>query len=300
MSIRRVFLLLFFLSCSFSDPIFRPRINKQLCKEWVVGLPSAFPALSSEEMASEWGKELFLATQFAKQLQLRDALLGFQRARWLMPEGSSRTDQADFDLFLTYYLLGEYKEAVQCFEASPLSQAQPDHPAFFSLLILLFDSYSQLGEENKLRRLDKLLEKGAPELLERLHLCQELQQGNVDRLQEATAAPFLQQRLSPARARLFNTFLPGSGYWYAGLKGAAVTCFCLNSSFLGASIYSFASGNWPAGLIFASIEIGWYVGGINGAGISAHEYNEWCYAHKLEPMLYEERLMPELMLTHAY
>ena len=46
--------------------------------------------------------------------------------------------------------------------------------------------------------------------------------------------------------------------------------------------------------------MGWYFGGINGAGLAAQEYNERVYERLARDTMIENKLFPILMLEKAF
>ena len=53
-------------------------------------------------------------------------------------------------------------------------------------------------------------------------------------------------------------------------------------------------------MIFAGFEMGWYFGGIYGAGEEAKFYNERVYEAYATPMMNQRKLFPALSLQYAF
>jgi hypothetical protein len=174
---------------------------------------------------------------------------------------------------------------------------------------MLQDCFEKTGQKEKGKQVLELMELGDPEGAEKIKLADALIAGN---LREALAlAPedfelcqfanaFCKCYKSPRKAQLFNALLPGAGYYYVGQKKSALTSFAINTIFVAASYHFFRQGNWGAGLITASLEMGWYVGGINGAGIAAVEFNERIYERCTSQLMEEKGLFPLLMLETSF
>jgi hypothetical protein len=105
---------------------------------------------------------------------------------------------------------------------------------------------------------------------------------------------------SPSKARTLNAILPGAGYAYVGQKRSAVTSFLINALFTAAAYQFFSRGYTAAGAITASLEMGWYFGGINGAGIEANEYNARIFEGVGRKMLTDHTCFPVLMFETSF
>lgn len=107
-------------------------------------------------------------------------------------------------------------------------------------------------------------------------------------------------KISPWKAQTLNAVLPGAGYLYVGQKQSALTAFFLNSLFIGAAYGFFANGYPAAGLITTSFELGWYFGGIYGAGEAAKLYNERVYEGVASRTMQRDGLFPVLTLQYGF
>lgn len=287
--------------------VYIPQVNQ------IEQLPSAFAPLTEEEQTQPWAQELITGDAFARELDLYRAITSYKRARILIPKSNSeRLLQIDYDIFLAYYLGRKYQDAVDTVERSPLIEATPAFPAFTTLITALYDCYRELGQCERAESILKLIEKGSAETANDLTLYSLLMEG---RLMEAQAEICehpkkidLEQSLdlyyslakSPSRARNLNAVLPGAGYYYVGQKNSAITSFLINSLFIAAAYQFFNRGYVAAGLITTSIEAGWYLGGINGAGIEAEEYNRSLYEQTAKNMMIQADLFPILTFQTAF
>ena len=275
--------------------------------------PSAFPALTQEEREEEWAKELVIAEAFSRECDFYRAITCYKRARILLPAHRiERQLQIDYDLMLCYYLGGKYQEVLTIFESSDLSQANPVFPAFNHLLLIVYDAYLQTHQEDKAGCVLEIIGKFAPEVAGDLSLYQELKMGNVDEARMLVAehpnADTLQEDFSvydrfaksPRKARMLNAVLPGAGYAYVGLKRSAITSFVINALFTAAAYQCFRHGQFAWGAIATSLEMGWYLGGINGAGIEAQEFNTRLYEGVSKSILNKQKAFPVLMFETSF
>lgn len=101
-------------------------------------------------------------------------------------------------------------------------------------------------------------------------------------------------------AQALNALCPGAGYLYVGLKKSALTSVMLNGLFAYATYHFFSTGNIAAGSICLSFEMGWYFGGIYGAGEQAKFYNERLYEKLASKVMNQEKLFPAFMLQFGF
>lgn len=276
-------------------------------------LPSAFAPLSEKERQQEWGKELLIGDAFAREWDLYRAITAYKRALILLPEEAiERRLQIDYDLIFCYYLGLKYQEAVNLFEESDLTHVNPLFPAFNNLLLILYECYQQLGQEEKATCLQDVIQKCSPETSEDLSLFWLLKKKHLEEAQALickhrdfeTIQPPLDlyycYAKSPKRARMLNALLPGAGYYYVGQRKSALTSFLINTLFTFAAYQFFQRGYLAAGLITASMEVGWYCGGINGAGIEAEEFNNRLYEGVSRQILVDHKFFPVLMFETSF
>lgn len=303
-----LFLLLFlFAGCYHVKDKIEPKISCQIHEQHVKRLPSSFAPLNEEEKKSDWGKEYEIGLAFARELDLYHAVTSFKRAKILLGSLSpSRLNEIDYLIILSYYFGKKYEDATGYFEKSSLTKVSSSFSAYHDLLLILFESYFELKEEEKKENILQLLERDFPKEAGKIALCDSLLQGD---LKKASAnnkkaqdlnTTFLKKKKSVGKAQLMNAFLPGAGYLYVGQKRSAVTAFLLNSLFIFATYEFIHNGYLAAGIITASFEAGWYFGGIYGAGEEAKYYNERLYEKEAFTLMRKENLFPIFMIRKAF
>lgn len=308
-----IILILILTSCQFSARKMEPIIVYTPPDHRVNKLPTAFIPLTSEERQQEWATELILGDRFARELDLYRAITCYKRALILLPEEAiERHLQIDYDIILCYYLGHKYQDAIYTFEKSNLTHVNTLFPAFNNLLIILNECYRETGQCDKAETLFESIEKYSPETAQDISIYSEFKQGNLEEAEaEIQGHPYqcdIEEKLSvyylntksPAKARFLNAILPGAGYYYVGQKKSALTSFIINALFTAAAYQFFNRGYIAAGAITTSLEMGWYFGGINGAGIEAQEYNTRLYEGVVKNMLYKNNLFPILMFETAF
>ena len=279
----------------------------------VVRNPSAFLPLNEEEYCQEWAKELLIGDTFAREWDLYRAITSYKRALILIPpEREDRRLQLYYDIALCYYLGNKYEETIQVFETSSLPYATPTFSAFDQLLLMIYDCYLRTGQEIKAEALMAIVQKLSPETSADLTIYTNLAQGKLCEAQAeveqhpdfTTLQPYLddyyQQAKSPTLARRLNAILPGAGYYYVGQTQSAVTSFLINTLFIWATYEFFHHGYPAAGIITASLESGWYIGGINGAGIEAQEFNNRLYNDMSQRILKSHYFFPVLKFETTF
>ena len=276
-------------------------------------LPEAFPTLSPSERSHEWGKELYLGKKFAREMDLYRALTCFKSALYLIPSNQiARRLEIEYEIFLAYYIGNKYHEAIEAFERSHLIDAPESFPALNDLTVALYDSYIQVDQSARANKILNLIQQTNPEtandlLIETAIIEVDFSAIN-DAIEESDESGYLtqfvtdysQQSLSVSKAQLLNAILPGAGYAYVGQEKAALTSFLINALFIAASYQLFNHGYVPAAILTTGLEMGWYFGGINGAGLAAKEYNERLYERLARDTMIENKLFPILMLEKAF
>jgi len=292
--------------CCPTTPDFNPTITTVSQQRNIDCLPTAFPRLSPSEMKDDWGKELHIGQIFAREFDLYRAITSFKRALALVPRNNSeRLLQIQYNIVESYYHGQKFQQAIDEFEKGDLAYASPDFPVFGQLLIILYDSYRQLGLEEKSRRIQELINKGNEEIGEKLRLFVAITDADFCEIQQNPAtldflADYELEKKSVYKAQMLNAVLPGAGYYYVGQTNSAVTSFLINALFTAAAYQFYNRGYIAAGVITTSLELGWYLGGINGAGIEANEYNMRLYEDKGKAFMMKQGLFPILMFETSF
>lgn len=308
------FLLLFISGCQVSNQCIEPCIvyNQPPC--FVKNLPSPFSPLTKEEYRFDWAKELLIASTFANELDFYRAITSYKRALILMPEKyRERRMQAEYGILEAYYIAGKYQDVLDTFEPSDLlTNVSNDFPAIDDLLIMVYDSYQETGQEEKACKILTIIESRNADKAYDLQVSEAIIEGNIPELRNLTAcddgaeyvtsflASYESSALSVRRAQVLNALLPGAGYLYVGQKQSALTSLCINALFTWAAYHFFHHGNIAAGIITTSLELGWYAGGINGAGLEAREYNTRIYDALGTQTMLQAKLFPVLMLNFGF
>lgn len=258
-------------------------------------LDSPFQVLSPQEFKEEWGKEMHIGMEFAKELDLYRAITAFKRSLFLLPyDKTDRRHQVQFYIFECYYLGKKYAEAIETFEASGLVSVSTTFPTFRELVIMLYDCYLQDEQAEKAEKILELIQKGDPKTADHLTQYTAFMSGN------AFLPEYYCVEKSVRKAQALNALLPGAGYLYVGQKKSALTSFLINASFIAAACYFFEHKNYGAAAFTTSLELGWYFGGINGAGLEAKQWNEHHYNTLSKEYMIQEKLFPVLMFQTSF
>lgn len=265
-----------------------------------------FPELTAEEKATDWGKEYQIGLMFAADFDLYRAITGFKRALCLLPqEQNARRLELQYLTALSYFLGKKYVEVIYSLESTSLAQVDKNFPAYGDLLLILYESYTQLGREEYAEHILKLMSVEEPESCEKVALYRDLREADLTKLacKEETKpllAGYYKEAKSVRKAQTLNALMPGAGYLYLGQKQTAFTALAINSLFIGAATAFFAHDNIWAGVLTLSFEGGWYFGGIYGAGLSAKEYNEKLYCTYAERTGSREKSFPLMRLKYTF
>lgn len=306
-------LLLAFAGCYRVDDKIEPQVNFSVQDKYLKQLPPAFPPLDSSEKSEPWGQEYLIAQKFAEHLDLYRAVTTFKRAEFLLPPGKTqRLEEIQYQILLSYYLGKRYEQVAQEFTHSALYTATEDFTAYHDLLIIMYESYLETGQEEKASYVFRIIEHHYPETAKRLRISTALIDGDLDELRTIERCDpskeyittllhtYDSKKKSVKKAQTLNAILPGAGFLYVGQKQSAFTAFLLNGLFIWASVHFYCKGNYAAGAIFTSFEAGWYFGGIYGAGESAKLYNERLYEEEAYPILNRHGYFPVLMLRFGF
>ena len=307
-----IFLLgIFFLSsCYRVEDKIEPKISTPLKEDHIKSLKNPFKHLGLEERKTDWGKEFIIAKKFAKDLDLYQAITNFKRAMILLDdEDAYRMQEIEYNIILSYYLAQKYDDVIESFEKSSLCYVDKSFEAFEDLLIILYESYREMQDEEKTQKILEILSESYSTTEKKIVLSSYLIEGDIDTLKKDYPEKkniqnmikiYERDKKSVMTAQLLNTFIPGSGYLYIGQKKSAATAFLLNGLFIYASYEFFHRGWTAAGVITASFEAGWYFGGIYGAGQEANFYNERVYERVAIPILNKEKLFPILFIKYGF
>ncbi len=300
-------------SCYRVDPKIEPQVSYTVQDRFVKSLPPAFPALTHEEKQEIWAQEYLIGLGFAKKLDLYRSITSFKRAEILLPEVNiKRLQEVQYYMVLSYYLGGRYSDAIYTFQESKLKGISDDFLPYHDLLVILYESYRETNDFNNAKYIYKVIKLKFPDTADKLYVSSALVDGDIKTLDEVSEKNnnyqnlkkittfYEQNKKSVPTAEFLNAVLPGAGYLYVGQKQSALTAFLLNGLFIYASYKFFDNGYPAAGIITASFEAGWYLGGIYGGGESAKLYNERLYEKKAYPMLTQNHLFPVLMLQYGF
>ncbi|HRW58222.1 MAG TPA: hypothetical protein P5048_01230 [Chlamydiales bacterium] len=305
------FLLCF--SCYKVEDTIQPQITHHFNEYDIQSLASAFPKLSEEDKNSNWGKEYLIGLGFASDLDLYRAITTFKRAKYLLSsDEEDKIVRTDYLILLCYYFAKKYGDVIQTFNDSELAFVDKTFPPFSDLLIILHESYMQLKDEKNSEKTLHLIGKHYPEHFEKISLSNSCAKGEFQKMEQFATKPqekemvtslkthYESNKKSIGKAQALNALIPGSGYLYLGQKRSAVTSFLLNGLSIAAAYQFYNRGYIAAGIITTSFEMGWYFGGIYGAGQEAKFYNERLYEGIAEKNMHKEKMFPIYLLKYAF
>lgn len=275
------------------------------------GLKSALPQLNTAERYADWGKELHLAHQFARSQDWYRAVTCYKRAQFLLPKNEElRQLEIEYNLILCYWLGGKPELAITHFENSHLNKTHKNFPATQDLMVVLADCYQKTGQSQKAKQLVQKQKQQSVKKSQQMAIYQDFAQGDWQAL-DSKQHPLLndfqplldqqeQKKKSPKTAKALNALLPGAGYLYVGQKQTAATSLMLNGLFIATALRFFDKGYSAAGLLTLSFEMGWYLGGIQGAGQAAEQYNRHLLDSSGQKILHENKGFPFLMIEYGF
>lgn len=302
------FLSLLLLSgCAVNSTCFEPSIVYCPSGRTLEKTFSAFQELREEERVADWAKELFLGLEFAKEFDLYRAITCYKRALYLAP--ADKQFEIEYHIIEAYFLGLKYEELIEFYETHTLANTSLEFPALKELLLMLYQAYLETDRSEKALRIQCLLETIDQNLASKLTEYEIFTSADfcaLERLAEddesliCWMSSYKKEVKSIRKAQFLNAVFPGAGFYYVGQKKSGITSFVINALFTYAAYQFFDRGYIAAGLITTSLEMGWYLGGINGARLAANEWNERLYEVKAKDYMIQKRLFPVLMFSHAF
>lgn len=295
-------------SCKQPPIPFRPHVEFAPSAEGIKAGLSPFPAIASPENVAD---EQRIGETFAHKRDFYRAITAFERAEILLKGRDIPTIlQLQYEVLLSYYLAGKYEEAFTYFEKSALPVAAgPSFPAWRDMMIIVYDSSARTCRTAYAKTLLGHLKTVDKDLADKLAIYSAIRVGDMRAAVNKEGAPpylktlyscYCQRAKSVSQARLMNALLPGLGYMYVEQYNTGLTALIINAVFIGATYQLAKHGLVFPAIIAGSLEVGWYVGGIWGAGRAAAEYNERLYEEVGRKALEQERLYPILRLDYAF
>ncbi len=305
--------LIFLTSCYRVSDELEPKVNYVLRENFFKKLSPPFAPLTDQEKLEPWGKEYLLGQFFARDLDFYRAITTFKRAEYLLgEEKNGRYLEIQYQILLCYFLGKRYEEVLYVFNCSKLYLTTPAFPVHRDLLMILYESYLQTDQREKAEMILRTLSLYYEETAKKLELSTMMIEGDLEALEQnqnfysqevdvtRVINEYQREKKSVNRAQLLNMVIPGAGFLYVGQKQSAITAFLLNGLFIAAAIHFFHQNQIAAGLITTSFEMGWYFGGIYGAGEAAKLYNARIYEKLVSPILNCHALFPVLMLKYGF
>ena len=161
-----------------------PRVSYQLQDQHFQCLNGAFPPLTKEERASDWGKEYIIGRAFAEELDLYRAVSTFKRAQILLEHHPERELEVQYDILLCYFLAKRYAEVIESFEKSDLAHVDKSFFAYHDLLLILYESYREMDAPEKEGKIIELMEKTFPVTTEELKVSIAIREGHLAMINE--------------------------------------------------------------------------------------------------------------------
>lgn len=272
-----------------------------------------FPSINEEEERQDWVREYRLGQIFAKERELDLALNAFKRALVLVPNSFvERKNEIQYALLYTHYLKEEYTQFIQSFEKSSLLYAQSSFVAYHDLLLMLYDSYEKVQSKHKADLVLERIYKEFPKEGEQLLLSQALTRKDLSKVAALSeqfsklsylldlSQNYQKKMKSPKLAKWLGVLCPGAGYLYAGQPKSATTSFLVNGLLIAASVQLFIAHFYTLGLLTATFEAGWYIGGILGSKAAVKSYNNQLYQDFTSKVTLQENLIIEERLNYEF
>lgn len=274
---------------------------------------SFLSSLKEEEAGQDWVKEYQMGLAFARKGEFDLALHSLKRGLILIPDNlKDRANEVQYAVLLTHYLKQDYKQVIESFEESHLLYADSSFALYHDLLLLLYESYEKVHELKKADHLLAQIQEAYPNEVEELFLTQALARRDMEQIKNYSASNpkrsylaelsdnYMEKLKSPKVAKWLGVLCPGAGYLYAGQPKTAATSFLVNGLLIAASTQLFVSQLYTLGVVVATFEAGWYIGGILGGKEATKTYNNWVYQDFQSKVIMQENLIVEDKLSYEF
>ena len=300
-----------FSCCTTPKVPFCPKVSYNPSCEFLHKKSLPFPPLDCHEVNEDFAKELKIGYAFAKECDFYRAITAFKRAQVLIcPKNYERVFEIEYLIMLSYYLGQKYEDVLKVFSESCLKDhLKPSFSAFHDLMVVLYDSAYRCKECVYAKAILNQLKNYYPCTAKKIDIGEKIANGHLFEASKIEGAPsylaslsygYANDRKSIKRAEILNALLPGVGYLYVGQKNTALTAFLVNALFIYASYQFFHRGYIAAGAITASLEGGWYFGGIYGGGRAAAKFNEKKYEEYGRKAMDQGCFYPILQLNFVF
>lgn len=259
--------------------------------------------------ASDCLREFKLGIALAEKSEAELAIQSFKRAEVSAPESPKEIRMAlQYAQLWVYYQNYRFEEATRYFEKVDLLFAGESFPQFKELLLMMFESYERSEQFTKADHVLERIKKSYPHEVQQRLLSRALFRKDFKKIEDlSTDAPqheFLnrlsqgyQKKIkSPKLAKWLGILCPGAGYLYAGQTKSAITSFLINGLLIAASSQLFVGHYYALGLLLATFEAGWYVGGVLGGTEAAKSFNNQLYEDFESKVTFQEQIIYEQKL----
>ena len=258
-------------------------------------LPSCCPP---PEGSAPWIQEWRIGQAFGREGDFYRAITAFKRALILLPSEEERHRlYLQYDILLSYAMGGRWQDALDYYRQSDLNQASLTFTCRRDLLLLLQEIFLQTGEEEASVAIDPLLPTPDQEVnkISRPLELRRWQDVSLPTFRDS----FATYRKDPQKAAMLQIF-PGAGYLYVGQPKAALTSLFVNALSIWATISLAQHHQVAAACLVGTLEVGWYFGGIHGAALAAHQWNDRLGEQLGRPCLTQERYAPLFRLEYFF
>ncbi len=270
-------------------------------------------SLKEEEAQQDWVKEYQMGLAFARKGEFDLALHSLKRGLILIPDNlETRANEVQYAVLLTHYLKQDYKQVIESFEGSRLLYVDSSFTLYHDLMFLLYESYEKTHEFKKADHVLAQIQEAYPSEGEELILTRALARKDIEQVKNySTLNPkrsylaelsdnYMDKLKSPKVAKWLGVLCPGAGYLYAGQPKTAATSFLVNGLLIAASTQLFVSQLYTLGVVVATFEAGWYVGGILGGREATKTYNNWVYQDFQSKVIMQENLVIGDRLSYEF
>ncbi|MDA8773775.1 hypothetical protein N9N03_01450 [Chlamydiia bacterium] len=253
---------------------------------------------------------MFFGSSFAHDADYYRAITSYRKARYLSQD-PNKIIECDYNILLSYYLAGQYNAALTHYFSSSLPK-NSEHNYARDSAIILYDSSQYVGNQALANQSIEYLNNTDPHAFYQMSvynafLTQDIEYAKTLSSSQSTLYKefdgFLDTynkiKYNPDHAARLALF-PGVGYMYLNQRSSAFTSVVVNALFIWATKELYDQEMYAATALCASLEFGWYFGGIIGSRIAAEEKNNVIYNNMLDQFISDNQLYPTNLLKHVF
>lgn len=245
------------------------------------------------------GLEFSCAKTFLSQKLLDPTLACFKKAE-LLAINPEETSIASYGYLYTLFIAKKYSVIESLYKEGYLNKIDPKSPYFYDAALIFYRALLEKKTPFLLSQIRTIVSQN-PVFAKKIALFEKITLNAIEQEPslEKEALLFHTYSKSPRLAFFLNLLIPGSGYAYLKQYQSSLTCVLLFSLLIFSVWNLFKTAQTAAGILCATVFVGFYWGSLLGVQEAANFYNETLYTMIFEPLLKEQGAFPEMMIDYV-